>query len=70
MISETIPHWKKLSLAKKRRLISEMVDEVYGEPVQKADLADALQTRIDHYHRHPGSARTWVSVKARLRKRK
>ena len=70
MVTETIPQIKSLSLAKKRALISELVGEVFGEPVQEPELADALETRLAHYRRHPGSARSWAEVKAGLRRKK
>jgi hypothetical protein len=70
MVTETIPQLKTLSLAKKRRLIAELVDEVFGEPVQVTPLSQALAARVAHYHRHPDSARSWAAVKARLRRRK
>ena len=70
MVTETIPQLKRLSLAKKRKLIAELVDEVYGEPVKEVVLARALEARIDHYRQNPESARSWSAVKARLRRRK
>ncbi|MEQ1860073.1 MAG: hypothetical protein ABMA13_09065 [Chthoniobacteraceae bacterium] len=70
MVTETIPQLKSLSLAKKRRLISELLDEVFGEPVREAELSDALAARVAHYHRNPRSARSWSAVKARLRRKK
>ena len=70
MVTETIPQLKSLSLAKKRRLISELLDEVYGEPVQEPELAEALAARLAHARRNPSSVRSWAGVKARLRGRK
>lgn len=67
MIAETIPQLKGLSLTKKRRLISELLDEVFGEPVREPELAAALAGRVAHFRKNPGSARSWASVKARLR---
>ena len=70
MVTETIPQLKSLSLAKKRLLISELLSEVFGEPVEEPELADALAARVAHYRRNPDSGRTWAEVKARLRRRK
>ncbi len=70
MVSETIPQLKTLSLARKRRLISELVDEVYGAPVRPGGVANALAKRMDHFRQHPNSGRTWAEVKARLRRKK
>ena len=70
MVTETIPQLKTLSLSQKRRLIAELVDEVYGEPVQEEELAEALEERVAHYRQHPASARSWSEEKARLRRRR
>jgi len=70
MVTETIPQLKSLSLAKKRRLISELIDEVFGSPVREPELAGALAARMARYRRHPDTARTWADVKSRLRGRK
>jgi hypothetical protein len=70
MVTDTIPQLKALSLAKKRRLISELLDEVFGHPVREPELAAALAARIEHFRKNPGSARSWSAVKARLRSRK
>ncbi len=70
MLADSIPQLKTLSLAKKRKLISELVDEVFGEPVRERALSKALDARLEHFRRNPGSAKTWESVKARLRRRK
>jgi hypothetical protein len=66
MIAETIPQLKTLPLDKKRRLIAELLDEVFGEPVRER----ALTARVAHFRQHPGSARSWASVKNRLRRKK
>jgi hypothetical protein len=68
MVTETIPQLKSLSLAKKRLLISELLAEVYGEPVRDREVSDALSARLKHYRENPGTAKTWTEVKARLRK--
>jgi hypothetical protein len=70
MLAETIPQLKTFSVAKKRRLIAELIDEVYGEPVRNPSVAAALTARVDHYRRNPGSARSWATVKARLRRKR
>jgi hypothetical protein len=70
MVTETIPQLKLLSLAKKRRLISELLAEVYGDPVSDVELDKALAARVMHFRRNPGSARSWTEVKARLRARR
>ena len=70
MVTETIPQLKSLSLAKKRVLIAELLGEVFGEPVQEPELADALAARIAHFRRNPGSGRSWADVKAKLRSKK
>jgi expansin (peptidoglycan-binding protein) len=70
MVTETIPQLKTLSLAKKRRLIAELLDEVFGAPVQERTVAAALTARVAHYRRNPGSARSWAAVKTRLRRKK
>ena len=69
MVTETIPQLKTLSLAKKRRLISELLAEVYGEPVQEKAISDALEKRVEHYRENPASAKRWADVKARLRRK-
>jgi hypothetical protein len=68
MVTETIPQLQSLSLAKKRILISELLDEVYGETVTDEGVADALSERISRYRANPSSAKSWTDVKARLRK--
>ena len=70
MVADTIPQLKSLSLTGKRRLICELLDEVYGEPVREPELAGALAARLAHARRHPSSVRKWADVKARLRGRK
>ena len=70
MVTETIPQLKSLSLAKKRVLISELLGEVFGEPVQEPEVSAALEARLAHYRGHPGSARNWTEVKAGLRRKK
>lgn len=70
MVSDTIPQLKRLSLARKRRLISELVDEVYGDPVRRGGVATALAMRMDHFRQHPDTARSWTEVKARLQRKK
>ena len=70
MITETIPQLKTLSLDKKRRLIAELLDEVFGEAVRERVLSAALTARVAHFRRHPGSARNWTSVKNRLLRKK
>jgi putative addiction module component (TIGR02574 family) len=70
MVTETIPQLRALSLAKKRILISELVDEVYGSPVEDKALTAALNERIANYHANPSSAKSWTEVKARLRKKR
>ena len=69
MIADTIPQIKTLSVARKRRLIAELLDELYGDPVREGELAKALAERTAHFRRNPGSARRWAKVKARLRAR-
>ena len=69
MVSETIPQLKTLSLARKRRLISELVDEVFGETVRRGAVANALGARIDHFRTNSDSARSWTEVKAKLRRK-
>lgn len=70
MVSDAIPQLKKLSLARKRRLIAELVEEVYGEPVRGGAVSNALDARVKYFREKPDSARTWTEVKARLRRRK
>ena len=70
MITETIPQLKTLSLDKKRRLIAELLDEVFGEAVRERVLSGALTARVAHFRQHPGSARNWTSVKNRLLRKK
>lgn len=70
MVTDSIPQLKALSLAKKRRLISELIDDVFGQPVADRALAEALATRVEHYRKNPSSGRSWNAVKARLRARK
>ncbi len=70
MVSETIPQLKTLSLASKRRLIHELVEQVYGEPVRRGGVADALEARVKHFRQKPGSARSWTAVKTKLRRAK
>ena len=70
MVTETIPQLKSLSLAKKRRLIAELLDDVFGEQVREPELAGALAARLAHFRRNPDSARNWTEVKARLRGKK
>ncbi|HYR57997.1 MAG TPA: addiction module protein [Chthoniobacteraceae bacterium] len=70
MLTETIPQLKSLSLAKKRRLISELLDEVYGAPVTEPELANALGERLAKFRANPATARSWSEVKARLRARR
>lgn len=67
MVTETIPQLKTLSLSKKRRLIEELMAEVYGEPVEAGPIASALSARLKHYENNPESAKSWSEVKARLR---
>jgi len=69
MIADTIPQLKALSVSTKRRLIAELLDEIYGEPVREAALAKALDARRAHFRRNPGTAKSWAEVKARLRGR-
>jgi len=66
MVGDSIPQLKKLSRAKKRKLIGELIDEVFGEPVRERVPSKALTARLDHYRRNPESAKTWASVKARF----
>jgi hypothetical protein len=70
MVADSIPQLKSLSLAKKRRLIAELLDEVYGVPVEEREIVGALNTRVEHFRQNPGSARSWDGVKARLKKKK
>ena len=67
MVGDSIPQLKKLSRAKKRELIGELVDEVFGEPVRERVLSKALSARLEHFRHNPKSAKTWESVKARFR---
>lgn len=68
MITDSIPQLRTLSLAKKRRLISELLDEVFGAPVIDPAVAAALAARVAHYRKDRRSARSWAEVKARLRR--
>jgi hypothetical protein len=70
MVTDTIPQLRSLSLAKKRLLISELVDEVFGGSVREPELAGSLAARLAHYRKHPQTARSWADVKAGLRGRK
>lgn len=67
MVMETIPQLRKLSAAKKRRLIEELIDDAYGEPVKEPKVKRALQQRLAHARRNPGTVKTWAEVKAGLR---
>ncbi len=60
MVTETIPQLKSFSREKKRRLISELLDEVYGE----RELAGALAARVAHARRKPGSVNSGADESA------
>lgn len=70
MVTETIPQLRTLSLAKKRRLIAELVSDVFGNEVQEPELVSALAARVAHYRKDRRSARSWAEVKTRLRRKK
>lgn len=65
MITELIPQLQSLSLAKKRVLISELLAEVYGEPVEESELASALNERIEHYRANPATGKSWAEGTAK-----
>lgn len=70
MVSDAIPQLKTLSAAQKRKLVAELIDELWGEPVTDPKIVRALSVRLAHYRKNPQSARPWSEVKKRLRARK
>jgi hypothetical protein len=70
MVADSIPELKNLSLAKKRRLIAELLDEVYGEAVTEPVVVKALEARMAHARRNPASVRSWEDVKVRIRRKR
>jgi hypothetical protein len=59
MMADSIPQLKSLSVAKKRRLIVELLDVLYGAPVKDRDVAAALGERGEHFRSTPASGRDW-----------
>jgi|GEM_PF-4985104 len=70
MLSKQIPQLKRWSLAKKQQLIEELIDEVYGEPVNEPEVVTALDARLKHFETHPQSATSWAEAAARRRTKK
>lgn len=70
MVADAIPQLKTFSVAQKRKLVAELIEELWGEPVTEPKLMRALSARLARYRKNPSSARPWSEVKKRLRARK
>lgn len=71
MIVETIPEIGRLSAEEKLTLANELFEELdCGEdaPIDPA-IVQLLEARMEHYRKHPATARSWEDVKKDLSER-